>query len=50
MAIDIKEVDALVVGGGFGGIRLVHLLHTRLHLKNVVAIEKAALSVGPGSK
>jgi cyclohexanone monooxygenase len=42
MAHNVKEVDALVVGGGFGGIRLVHLLHTKLHLNNVVAIEKGS--------
>lgn len=39
---DVKEVDALVVGGGFGGIRLLHLLKDKLHLKNVVAIEKGS--------
>jgi hypothetical protein len=48
MAHIVKEVDALVVVGGFGGIRLVHLLHAKLHLKNVVAIEKGRASAGPG--
>lgn len=42
MSINVKEVDALVVGGGFGGIRLLHLLKTRLQLKNVVAVEKGS--------
>nr|BCT03376.1 Baeyer-Villiger monooxygenase [Exophiala jeanselmei] len=37
-----KEVDAVVVGGGFGGIRLVHLLLHKLHFQNVVAIEKGS--------
>lgn len=40
MTINIKEVDAVVVGGGFGGIRLLYLLKNKLHLKNVVGIEK----------
>ena len=42
MSINVKDVDALVVGGGFGGIRLLHLLKTRLQLKNVVAVEKGS--------
>jgi cation diffusion facilitator CzcD-associated flavoprotein CzcO len=37
---DIKEVDALVVGGGFGGVRLAQLLKSKLNLTNIVAIEK----------
>jgi cyclohexanone monooxygenase len=36
MAHNVKEVDALVIGGGFRGIRLLHLLHTKLHLENEV--------------
>ncbi|KAL2848180.1 hypothetical protein BJY01DRAFT_246505 [Aspergillus pseudoustus] len=42
MTIEIKQVDAVVVGGGFGGIRLVGLLKNKLHLKNVVGIEKGS--------
>ncbi|KAL2802233.1 hypothetical protein BJX63DRAFT_120528 [Aspergillus granulosus] len=37
---EIKEVDALVVGGGFGGVRLASLLKSRLNLTNIIAIEK----------
>ncbi|KAL4787115.1 hypothetical protein BJX76DRAFT_41280 [Aspergillus varians] len=40
MTIDIREVDAVVVGGGFGGVRLVHLLKNKLQLPNVVGIDK----------
>ncbi|KAL5346056.1 hypothetical protein ACLOAV_009087 [Pseudogymnoascus australis] len=40
MSTIVKEVDAVVVGGGFGGIRLIHLLQNKLHLQNVVGIEK----------
>ncbi|KAJ3541235.1 hypothetical protein NM208_g4698 [Fusarium decemcellulare] len=42
MSTDVRQVDALVVGGGFGGIRLVHLLKNKLHLDNVVAVEKGS--------
>ncbi|RMZ76363.1 hypothetical protein DV738_g4983, partial [Chaetothyriales sp. CBS 135597] len=42
MASSAKEVDAVVVGGGFGGIRVVSLLQKRLGFKNVVAIEKGS--------
>ncbi|KAH0842444.1 hypothetical protein AYO21_10747 [Fonsecaea monophora] len=42
MSTTPKEVDAVVVGGGFGGIRLVSLLQDKLHLENVVAIEKGS--------
>ncbi|OQV06001.1 hypothetical protein CLAIMM_10645 [Cladophialophora immunda] len=42
MSANPKEVDAVVVGGGFGGIRLVSLLQDRLHFQNVVAIEKGS--------
>lgn len=42
MSADVKAVDALVVGGGFGGIRLVSLLKNRLGFGNVVAIEKGS--------
>ncbi|KAF4463163.1 FAD NAD(P)-binding domain-containing, partial [Fusarium albosuccineum] len=42
MSTDSRQVDALVVGGGFGGIRLVHLLKNKLHLDNVVAVEKGS--------
>ncbi|OBT39757.1 hypothetical protein VE00_10502 [Pseudogymnoascus sp. WSF 3629] len=40
MSTAVKEVDAVVVGGGFGGIRLIHLLQNKLQLQNVVGIEK----------
>ncbi|KFY38562.1 hypothetical protein V494_04306, partial [Pseudogymnoascus sp. VKM F-4513 (FW-928)] len=40
MSTDIKEVDAVVVGGGFGGTRLINLLKNKLNLPNVVGIEK----------
>ncbi|KAF9890822.1 hypothetical protein FE257_005393 [Aspergillus nanangensis] len=36
----IQEIDALIVGGGFGGIRLTGLLKNQLQLAKVVAIEK----------
>ena len=36
-----KQVDALIVGGGFGGIRLVDLIQNRLGLE-VVAVEKGS--------
>ncbi|RDB15945.1 Baeyer-Villiger monooxygenase [Hypsizygus marmoreus] len=42
MSHNVKEVDALVVGGGFGGIRLVNLLQNKLGFKNVVAVEKGS--------
>ncbi|KAL4912765.1 hypothetical protein BDW62DRAFT_193964 [Aspergillus aurantiobrunneus] len=42
MTIDIQEVDALVVGGGFGGTRLVHLLKNKLNLPSVIGIEKGS--------
>lgn len=42
MSSRATEIDALVVGGGFGGIRLVSLLQNKLHLKTVVAIEKGS--------
>jgi cyclohexanone monooxygenase len=42
MALNAKQVDALVVGGGFGGLRLLQLLHSKLHLEKVVAIEKGS--------
>lgn len=41
-ASPVQSVDAVVVGGGFGGIRLVELLKNRLHLASVVAIEKGS--------
>lgn len=40
MSAIVKEVDAVVVGGGFGGIRLIHLLQNKLLLQDVVGIEK----------
>ncbi|RMZ78974.1 hypothetical protein DV737_g3613, partial [Chaetothyriales sp. CBS 132003] len=42
MASSAKEVDAVVVGGGFGGIRVVSLLQTKLHLQKVVGVEKGS--------
>jgi cyclohexanone monooxygenase len=42
MSLNVKEVDALVVGGGFGGIQLVNLLQNKLRLNTVVAIEKGS--------
>jgi len=42
MTVDAKPVDALVVGGGFGGIRIVDLFKNKLGLENVVAIEKGS--------
>ncbi|KAL3456481.1 hypothetical protein BJX64DRAFT_270566 [Aspergillus heterothallicus] len=35
-----KEVDALVVGGGFGGVRLAAILKSKLNLRKIVAVEK----------
>lgn len=40
MSTDVREVDAVVVGGGFGGTRLINLLKNKLKLPNVVGIEK----------
>ncbi|BCS30503.1 flavin-containing monooxygenase [Aspergillus puulaauensis] len=42
MTIDIKEVDAVVVGGGFAGVRLAHLFKNRLNLPNVVGIDRGS--------
>jgi cyclohexanone monooxygenase len=42
MSLNVKEVDALVVGGGFGGIQLVNLLQNKFRLNTVVAIEKGS--------
>ena len=42
MTIDIREVDAVVVGGGFAGVRLAHLFKNRLHLPNVVGIDRGS--------
>jgi cation diffusion facilitator CzcD-associated flavoprotein CzcO len=42
MALNVKQVDALVMGGGFSGSRLLQLLHSKLHLEKVVAIEKGS--------
>ncbi len=33
-------MDAVVVGGGFGGIRIIHLLQSKLALASVVGIEE----------
>lgn len=40
MSTEVREVDAVVVGGGFGGTRLINLLKNKLQLPNVVGIEK----------
>ena len=40
MSTDTQQVDAIVVGGGFGGTRLINLLKNKLQLPNVVGIEK----------
>jgi cyclohexanone monooxygenase len=42
MSPNVREVDALVVSGGFGGIQLVNLLQNKLRLNTVVAIEKGS--------
>lgn len=42
MAVDTTPVDALVVGGGFGGLRLVDLFKNKLGLNSVVAVEKGS--------
>ncbi|KFY22225.1 hypothetical protein V493_06742, partial [Pseudogymnoascus sp. VKM F-4281 (FW-2241)] len=40
MSTEVREVDAVVVGGGFGGTRLLNLLKNKVKLQNVVGIEK----------
>ncbi|OBT45045.1 hypothetical protein VE00_04177 [Pseudogymnoascus sp. WSF 3629] len=37
---EVKLVDAVVVGGGFGGTRLLNLLKNKVKLQSVVGIEK----------
>ena len=44
----IRELDVLVVGTGFGGIYMLHKLHNDLGL-DAVAIDKAAGVGGPGT-
>jgi cation diffusion facilitator CzcD-associated flavoprotein CzcO len=40
MTVNVETVDAVVVGGGFGGIRTIDLFKNRLGLDKVVGIEK----------
>lgn len=40
MTDNIETVDAVVVGGGFGGIRTIDLFKNKLGLEKVVGIEK----------
>lgn len=42
MTVNVETVDAVVVGGGFGGIRTVDLFKNRLGFDKVVGVEKGS--------